>query len=52
MELIAAVVILALLGVLSQRFGHDSRDGVHSEEDDLARDGLAWDPPPAWDRHA
>jgi hypothetical protein len=52
MELIVAVVILALLGVLSLRFGHDSRDGAHSQEHDLARIGLVWDAPPARDRHA
>ncbi len=43
MELIAAVVILAILGILAQRFGYDSRDGMHLEEYDLSRMGLRWD---------
>jgi hypothetical protein len=45
MELIVAVVILALLGVLTQRFGYDSRDGMRSKEYDLARCGVVWDSP-------
>jgi hypothetical protein len=45
MELIVAVVILALLGVLTQRFGYDSRDGMRSKEYDLARCGVSWDTP-------
>ncbi len=43
MELIAAVVILAILGILAQRFGYDSRDGVLSKEHDLSQVGLRWD---------
>ncbi len=43
MELIAAVVILAILGILAQRFGYDSRDGMHSQEHDLSRIGMRWD---------
>ena len=30
MELIVAVVILAILGILAQRFGYDSRGSAHS----------------------
>jgi hypothetical protein len=51
MELIAAVVILALLGILAQRFGYDSRDGMHSKEHDLARIGLKWEAPRERMRH-
>ena len=43
MELIVAVVILALLGILAQRFGYDSRDDMPSKEHDLSRIGVRWD---------
>ncbi len=43
MELIVAVVILAILGILAQRFGYDSRDGMHSQEHGLSRLGVQWD---------
>lgn len=47
MELIVAVAVLAVLGVLSVRFGQDSRESMYAEEHNFARVGLAWDAPRA-----
>ena len=40
MELIVFVVALCILGVLAQRFGHDSRMPADSNEQTLAELGL------------
>jgi hypothetical protein len=40
MELIVFVVALCILGVLAQRFGHDSRMPADSKEETLANLGL------------
>jgi hypothetical protein len=45
MELVIIVMGIGLLGVLAQRFGHDSRDGLHSKEEQLAATGMCWGDP-------
>ena len=42
MEAIAIVFAFIALGVLSIRFGHDSRDGLRGREEDLASFGMTW----------
>lgn len=43
MELLIAVLGLVALAVLAVRYGHDSRDGLMTEERELARRGVTWD---------
>ena len=42
MEAIAIVFAFIALGVLSIRFGHDSRDGLRGREEELASSGMTW----------
>ena len=42
MEPVIVVGALLLLGVLANRFGHDSRDGLRSDEERLSAQGFAW----------
>ena len=42
MELLGAIVLLALLGLLAGRFGYDSRPGLDSKESTLAARGMRW----------
>jgi hypothetical protein len=37
------VVFFFALNVLATRYGYDSRDGLPSAEEDLARKGFVWD---------
>jgi hypothetical protein len=41
-EAIVIVFVLIALGVLSMRFGHDSRDGLRGREEELASLGMTW----------
>lgn len=45
MELIVFVLLLIGPGILASLFGHDSRDGFHSEEQTLASYGMVWPRP-------
>ena len=42
MELLLSVIFLIVLAVLSLRYGYDSRDTLHSKEQQLACFGMAW----------
>ena len=42
MEVIVILTLCAALGVLSVRYGYDSRDGVGSKDQDLASRGVTW----------
>jgi len=42
MELLVLLIVLVALAVLALRFGQDTREGVASEEEHLARLGLDW----------
>ena len=42
MEAIAIVLALVALGMLSMRFGYDSRGGARSKEEELASLGMTW----------
>jgi len=42
MEAIVALAVLVLFAALAARFGHDSRDGIHTKEYDLAAAGMTW----------
>ena len=42
MEFVVIVSLVCLLGILANRFGYDSRDGVRSVEERLARRGFSW----------
>jgi len=42
MELLLCVGLLITLAVLALRYGHDSRDTIHSKEQQLACFGMAW----------
>jgi branched-chain amino acid transport system substrate-binding protein len=43
MELLIVVAALFLLGLLANRYGHDSRDRSSSDEERLSAQGFAWD---------
>jgi hypothetical protein len=40
-EIVVVIVALLLLAILSQRYGHDSRPGAESKEQEIARFGIA-----------
>jgi hypothetical protein len=40
--LLLSIVILAALGFAAARWGADSRDTLHSAEQDLAAHGVTW----------
>ena len=42
MEPVIVVIALLLLGILANRFGHDSRDRLSSDEERLSAQGFAW----------
>jgi hypothetical protein len=42
MELLIVITTLCLLGVLANRFGHDSRDRLRSDEERMSAQGFAW----------
>ena len=42
MELLIVVSALCLLGVLANRYGHDSRPRLSSDEERLSAQGFAW----------
>jgi hypothetical protein len=42
MELLIVVIALCLLGLLANRYGHDSRDRFSSDEERLSAQGFAW----------
>jgi hypothetical protein len=42
MELIAILSLAVIVGVLSVRFGHDTRDELRSKEQLLASYGVTW----------
>jgi len=42
MELLFCVATLVILALLAVRYGHDSRDTMHSKEQELACFGMAW----------
>jgi hypothetical protein len=42
MELLIFVLAVCLLGVLANRYGHDSRDRLRSAEERFSADGLDW----------
>ena len=42
MEALVLLAAVVLLGLAAGRWGHDSRDALHSAEDDLAAHGLTW----------
>jgi hypothetical protein len=44
MELLILVAALCLLGLLANRFGHDSRARLSSAEERFSAHGLAWAP--------
>jgi hypothetical protein len=43
MELLIVVAALCLLGILANRYGHDSRRRLYSPEEHAAAAGLTWD---------
>jgi hypothetical protein len=43
MELLIIVLALCVLGLLAISFGHDSRGGLRSHEEDYAANGMTWD---------
>jgi hypothetical protein len=45
-ELLVIVFALCVLGMLAARFGHDSRDGLRSPEEEAAATGMIWDARP------
>jgi hypothetical protein len=51
MEVIVILTLCAALGVLSVRYGHDSRDGARSKEQDLASWGVTWRASPGANAH-
>lgn len=42
MELLIGIGALCLLGILANRYGRDSRDGTHSDEERLRALGFTW----------
>jgi hypothetical protein len=42
MEIIIVLGLLIALAVAAPRWGHDSRTGLRSEEQNLASSGLSW----------
>ena len=42
MEAIVLLGLLTSLAVASMRWGHDSRDTIHSKEEELACYGVSW----------
>jgi hypothetical protein len=42
MELLFSVIALIVLAVLAVRYGHDSRTGIQSKEQELAWFGMQW----------
>jgi predicted phage tail protein len=42
MELLIIVIALCLLGLLANRFGHDSRERLRSAEERLSAHGFSW----------
>jgi hypothetical protein len=42
MDLLLVLAFFCGLGLAAMRYGHDSRDALHSAEYDLARRGVAW----------
>ena len=42
MEILFCIGLLIGLAVLSVQFGHDSREGIQSKEQELACFGMAW----------
>ena len=42
MELLLPVISLIVLAIAAVRYGHDSRDSIHSKEQQLACFGMAW----------
>jgi hypothetical protein len=47
MELGIIATSIIALGLLAQRFGADSRDGMRTSESDFSGLGMSWDGPPA-----
>jgi len=45
MELAVFIIALAGFGILAHHAGHDSRDTLRSNEQDLARYGMTWPRP-------
>jgi hypothetical protein len=43
MELLIVVAALCLLGILANRYGHDSRRRLYSPEEQAAAAGMTWD---------
>lgn len=43
MEAIAFLAVVLAVGFLASRHGRDSRDGVGSKEEELARHGVTWE---------
>ena len=46
MEAIAFLAVVLILGFLASRHGRDSRDGIGSKEQELARHGMTWEDRP------
>ena len=46
MDVIVILAFLVILGVLANRYGHDSRERPRSPEERLAASGFAWEDRP------